>query len=100
MHVVIDTGAQQLLVRPGDTIQLEGKGHSVGDEVSFDRVLVAGDRVGTPILEGLSVKGKVVDVGRGPKLFIVKFKRRKNYRRRIGFRTDIYRVQITDLPEA
>ena len=100
MHAVIDTGAQQLLVRSGDTIQLEGKGREVGEEVRFDRVLVAGDRVGTPTLEGLSVKGKVVHVGLGPKIYVTKFKRRKNYRRRTGYRSSVYRVQITDLPEA
>ena len=100
MHAVIDTGAKQLLVRSGDTIELEGTGREVGEEITFDRVLAAGGKVGTPLLDGLAVKGKVVHVGRGPKLYIIKFKRRKNYRRRTGFRASVYRVQITEMPES
>lgn len=97
MHAVIETRGRQFLVRSGDRICLEGVDHQSGDEVTFDRVLAMGDNLGSPVLEGASVRGKVVSVGRGPKIYIQKFKRRKNYRRRTGFRTSIFEVVITDL---
>lgn len=100
MHAVIKTKGRQYLVRTGDTIQLEGTDHEVGDEITFDEVLTVGEKTGTPRLEGAEVKGRVVSVGKGPKIYVQKFKRRKNYRRRVGFRASIYRVEITTLPEA
>ncbi len=52
------------------------------------------------VKEALWVKGEVVYVGRGPKLYVQKFKRRKNYRRRTGFRAEIFKVEITGFEEA
>jgi len=100
MHAVIETGGRQFLVRPGDRIQLEGKDRSVGDEVLFDRVLSVNTTTGSPTLAGATVKGRVVSSGRGPKIYVQKFKRRKNYRRRVGFRADLFEVEITDVAEA
>ena len=100
MHAVIESCGRQHLVRPGDRVSLEGTDVTVGDEVTFDRVLALGEKTGTPLVEGAEVKGRVVSTGRGPKIYVVKFKRRKNYRRRVGFRASIYEVEITDIPEA
>ncbi len=100
MHAVIQTGGRQLLVRAGDKIQLEGLDPQVGDEVTFDKVLSVGDRLGSPFLDGASVKGKVITTGRGPKIYVQKFKRRKNYRRRVGHRAPVYQVEITEVPES
>ena len=73
----------------------------VGQSVTFDKVcLVTGDnaRIGTPHVDGASVIAKVLrqDV-KGPKLTIQKFKRRKNHRKRTGFRARFTEVQIESI---
>ncbi len=68
-----------------------------GASVTFDQVAaVGGDapRIGTPLVEGASVTATVIGVVKGPKLIIQKFKRRKNYRRRTGFRARYTEVRI------
>ena len=100
MQAVIESSGRQYLVRPGDTIELEGAGRTVGDEITFDRVLALDERLGTPLVEGARVTGRVVSAGRGPKIYVQKFKRRKNYRRRTGFRACVFEVEITGVEEA
>ena len=100
MYAVIESGGRQHVVRSGDRIQLEGEGVTVGDEIAFDRVLALGDRIGSPLVEGVSVRGRIVAAGRGPKIYVTHFKRRKNYRRRVGFRASIFQVEITEIPES
>jgi large subunit ribosomal protein L21 len=97
MHAVIEACGRQFVVRPGDRIQLEGNEHVPGDEVTFDKVLVMGEVLGTPTVQGAAVKGKVLSAGRGPKIYVQKYKRRKNYRRRTGFRASVFEVEITDM---
>jgi large subunit ribosomal protein L21 len=97
MYAVIETGGHQLKVSPGDVIVLEGTERKVGDELTFDRVLALGDRLGTPTLAGAKVTGTVVFAGRGEKIYIQKYRARKQYRRRAGFRASIFRVKITGI---
>ncbi len=97
MHAVIETHGRQHLVRMGDVLQLEGKRITVGDEVVFDRVLLLDDQIGTPLIQGAKVVGKIVGTRKGTKLYITKYRRRKDSRRRIGFRASLYRVEITQI---
>jgi large subunit ribosomal protein L21 len=97
MYAVIETGGHQLKVSQGDVITLEGKDRKVGDELTFDRVLAMDGKVGTPTVAGAAVKGKVVFAGRGEKIYIQKYKARKQYRRRTGFRASIFKVEITNI---
>lgn len=97
MYAVIETGGHQIKVSPGDVIVLEGLGRKVGDEIAFDRILAVGGKVGTPTIAGATVTGTVVSSGRGEKIVIQKYRRRKNYRRRTGFRASIFRVKIGDI---
>ena len=97
MHAVIETAGRQFKVSAGDVIVLEGKDKKVGDEMKFDRVLVLGDKLGTPTIAGASVTGTVVFAGKGEKLYIQKYRARKQYRRRTGFRASIFRVKITGI---
>jgi large subunit ribosomal protein L21 len=100
MHAVIEADGRQHLVRPGDRIEMSGTSAAVGDELTFDRVLAVGDKVGTPLVEGASVRAKVIKTGRGPKIYVTKFKRRKNYRRRVGHRSNIFEVEIIEIGES
>ena len=73
-----------------------------GDSVVFDQVLVAGDgdetvQVGTPTVEGASVKAEVIRHGRGDKVIVFKRKRRKNYRKKQGHRQDFTEIRVDEV---
>ncbi len=97
MYAVIETGGHQMKVSQGDVITLEGKERKVGDELTFDRVLAVDGKIGTPTVAGASVKGQVVFAGKGEKIYVQKYKARKQYRRRTGFRATIFKVKITNI---
>jgi large subunit ribosomal protein L21 len=72
-----------------------------GAKVTFDEVLLSSDgqtiRAGTPLVSGARVEAEVVGQGKEPKIYVFKFKRRKNYRRKTGHRQRYTEVRITDL---
>ncbi len=98
-QAVIRTGGKQYRVATGDTVKIEKLEGSTGDSVQFDQILLLSAEgnvsVGKPTIPGAKVEGKIVDQGRGPKLIIFKFKRRKRFRRKNGHRQDFTAVQIT-----
>jgi len=99
MYAVVDDRNQQYRVQPGDRIQIHlQKDLEPGSTLTFDKVCaVGGDkaRVGTPYVTGVSVTAKVVrNEVKGPKVTIGKFRRRKNSRRKTGFRARYTEVQI------
>lgn len=89
-YAVIRTGGKQYRVSPGATLTVEKLEGEVGQEVSFSEVLMRSDgeavSVGTPLVDGATVTGRITRQGRGPRILIYKKKRRKNYRRRQGHR--------------
>lgn len=102
MYAIIETGGKQYRVEPGEVLDVELiSGTGKDGEVSFDRVLMvsgdAGIRIGTPAIEGATVKAKVVAEVRGDKVRIFKKKRRKQYRRTNGHRQDLHRVKIEEI---
>lgn len=102
MYAVIDDRNQQYRVAPGDRIKIHYRaGAEEGTAVTFDKVcLVGGEgngRIGTPHVAGASVAAKVVRQCKGPKVVIGKFKKRKNQRRRTGFRAKYTEVQIESI---
>ncbi|MEO6593162.1 MAG: 50S ribosomal protein L21 [Planctomycetota bacterium] len=99
MYAVLDDRNQQYRVQPGDRIQIHLRDDvAEGESLTFDKVCVVGGegegRVGTPFVQGASVTAKVVRQVKGPKVIIGKFRRRKNSRRRTGFRAKYTEVQI------
>lgn len=100
MYAIIQTGSKQYKVAVGDIIEVEKLGLEAGAEVAFDQVLaVAGDdgklNIGTPMVESAKVSAKVLDEFRAKKIVAFKMKRRKGYRRTIGHRQTLTRVEIT-----
>ena len=100
MYAIIQTGSKQYKVAVGDIIEVEKLGLEAGAEVTFDQVLaVAGDdgklNIGTPMVDGAKVSAKVLDEFRAKKVVAFKMKRRKGYRRTIGHRQTLTRVEIT-----
>ena len=100
MYAVIKTGGKQYRVAKGDKIFVEKLPGNVGDAVSFDQVLMLGGeslKLGKPLVSGAKVEAKILEHGRGEKVIIFKFRRRKNYRRKTGHRQPFSTVQITDI---
>ena len=99
MFAVFESGGKQHRVSEGDLVRLETLGGEPGDDVVFDRVMVVADgddvAVGMPFLKDGKVQGEVVGQGRGRKIRVVKFKRRKNYLRRAAHRQGYTEVPIT-----
>ena len=97
MFAIIETGGKQLKVEEGQTIYDENVIAEAGDSFTFDKVLfVGGDsvKVGAPTVEGATVSAKVEKHGRGRKINVVKFKRRKNYSRKQGHRQPYTKLTI------
>jgi large subunit ribosomal protein L21 len=98
-YAIIRTGGKQFRVEAGEVVcvpTLAGK--HAGDTVEFDEVLVsatdAGVRFGSPLIEQARVTGTVIRQGRGPKIIVFKFKRRKQYKRKQGHRQGFTAVRI------
>ncbi|CAM3385816.1 50S ribosomal protein L21 [Nosocomiicoccus ampullae] len=97
MFAIIETGGKQVKVEEGQTIFIEKLDAEEGDTVTFDRVLLVGGdnvKVGAPVVEGATVSAKVEKQGRGKKIDVIKFKRRKNYLRKQGHRQPFTKVTI------
>ncbi len=101
MYAVVSAGGKQYRLSPGQVLEVEKLPAAVGDQVVFDEVLLVGDgeqlQVGTPLVEGARVIGTVVDQGKGEKIIVFKFKRRKMYRRKRGHRQLLTTVQIDEI---
>ena len=101
MYAVIKTGGKQYRVREGDTLRIEKLTAEAGAKVQFDQILMVGEgdkvSVGTPYLSGSQVSATVISQGRGDKIKVVKFKRRKNYLRQNGHRQSFTEVEITKI---
>jgi large subunit ribosomal protein L21 len=99
MYAVISTGGKQYRVQPGETLRVE-KLDAAG-AVTFDQVLMVADgdsiTLGAPTVAGAKVTGEVVENGRGEKLLIYKYRRRKGYRRKTGHRQPYTAVKISGI---
>jgi large subunit ribosomal protein L21 len=101
MYAVIETGGKQYRVIPGQMIEVDTIAGDIGADVEFDRVLaisnednelVVGDAVKTA-----RVRGKIAEHGRGDKILVFKFKRKKQYKRTIGHRQNYTRVEVQEI---
>ncbi|MEX0901274.1 MAG: 50S ribosomal protein L21 [Pseudohongiellaceae bacterium] len=101
MYAVILSGGKQHRVEEGEVLKLEKLDAATGDTVSFDKILMVGEgesvKIGAPYVEGSAVTAEVVSQGRGKKVSIIKFSRRKHYRRQQGHRQWFTEVRITDI---
>jgi large subunit ribosomal protein L21 len=101
MEAVIATGGKQYRVAPGQVIKVERLGQPAGTSVEFDRVLLVNDggqlTVEPKALASARVTGEVLSEKKGAKVLVVKFKRRKNYRRHRGHRQTLTAVRITGI---
>jgi large subunit ribosomal protein L21 len=104
MYAVIATGGKQYRVAEGDVVRIEKLTAEPGADVEFDKVLLVGQgsqvKVGAPFLDGGKVTGTVQSHGKGDKVRIVKFRRRKHYLRQGTHRQPYTDVKITGIQGA
>ena len=96
-YAILQSGTRQLRAQEGTVVSVDRLSEETGAKVSFSAVLYSDQadvRVGTPLLEGISVEGTVLGHARGRKIRVFKYKRRKRYRRTRGHRQDFTRVRI------
>ncbi|MBB3170106.1 50S ribosomal protein L21 [Simiduia aestuariiviva] len=101
MYAVFESGGKQHRVIEGETLKLEKIEVATGETIEFDKVMLVadGDKVslGEPLLKGAKVTAEVVSHGRGDKVTIVKFRRRKHSMKRQGHRQWFTEVKITGI---
>lgn len=101
MYAVIRTGGKQYRVAKDQMITIEKLDQEPGQSVDFEEVLMVADgdqiKMGTPLVSGAKVSAEVVEHGRGKKVEILKFKRRKHHMKRQGHRQSFTTVKIKDI---
>ena len=101
MFAIIQTGGKQYKVNEGDVIFVEKLGVAEGEEFKFENVLALsndnGFVTGAPYVSGASVTAKVVRNGKGKKIYVMKYKAKKNEKKKIGHRQPYTKVQITKI---
>jgi len=97
MYAIFITGGKQYRAAEGETIFVEKLEGEAGQEVVFDQVLLVGDKVGTPLVEGAKVTGTIEKQGKGKKIIVFKMKAKKNYRKKQGHRQAYTKVLINKI---
>ncbi len=103
MYAIVETGGKQYRVTEGETLRVDRLDAEAGAELTLDKVLMLGGErvaVGTPYVQGASVRAQVVRHGRGRKVIVFKMKRRKNYRRKRGHRQAFTELRILEVRPA
>ena len=100
-YAIIHTGGKQFRVDPGKNNRIPSLPGDAGGEVEINDVLLSADgenvQLGVPTLSGAKVTAEIVKQGRGDKIVVFKFKRRKNYARKQGHRQGFTEVRIKDI---
>jgi large subunit ribosomal protein L21 len=100
MYAILRTGGKQYKVSPGDVIRIELVDGESGSTIEFNHVFAVrkeGLTVGTPLVENAKVRGTILRRARAPKVRVLKYKRKKQYRRTLGHRQGFSEVLINDI---
>ena len=101
MYAIFRALGKQFRAEKGQTLRLPRMDAEPGSKITFAEVLLASDgasvKVGTPLVKGAAVEAEVVREGKEKKIYVFKFKRRKNYRRKTGHRQRFTEVRVTDV---
>jgi large subunit ribosomal protein L21 len=101
MYAVFRSGGKQYQVEPGAVVKLERLPGEVGGDVTLNEVILVGDgdeiQVGHPLIEDISIQGRIVEQGRHRKIIVFKHKRRKDYRKKQGHRQQYTAVLIQSI---
>ncbi|HWR19184.1 MAG TPA: 50S ribosomal protein L21 [Clostridia bacterium] len=96
MYAIIRTGGKQYKVEAGDEILIEKLEAEIGAEVSFEVLMLGGDKVvvGTPVVENVKATAEVLEHGKGKKVIVFKYKPKKDFRKKQGHRQPYTKVKI------
>ena len=101
MKAVIVTGGKQYTVAEGDVLYVEKLNAEAEETVKFETVLAVLDgensKIGAPVVDGAAVEAKVVKNGKGKKIHVLKYKAKKNEKKKIGHRQPYTKVEITKI---
>lgn len=101
MYAIVETGGKQYKVKSGDTLRVEKLDGEIGETITLEKVLLAGegDKVnyGMPYLDGAKVTAKIVEQHRTRKIVVFKYKRRKGYRVKKGHRQHYTALRIEEV---
>ncbi len=101
MFAIIETGGKQYKVSEGDILFIEKIEAEENASVKFDKVLAVSDdngfNVGAPYVEGMAVEATVLKQGKGKKIYVIKYKAKKNEKKKIGHRQLYTKVEITKI---
>jgi large subunit ribosomal protein L21 len=101
MYAIFRAAGKQFKAEKGKTLRLPLMSAEAGSTITFDEVLLSSDgqtvKAGAPLVKGAKVLAEVVGDGKEPKIYVFKFKRRKNYRRKTGHRQKYTEVRVTDV---
>ncbi|MBT5216260.1 MAG: 50S ribosomal protein L21 [Gammaproteobacteria bacterium] len=99
MYAIFKSGGKQYRASKGDKLKLEKINNLSGEKVVFNEVLSVGEgadiNCGSPYLKNATVEAKILEQGKDKKVEVIKFKRRKNYKRTFGHRQHYVLVEIT-----
>ena len=100
-YAIFKAAGEQVKAEEGDLLRVPKLEGEPGAKVTFDEVLLSADgetiKTGQPTVKGAKVSAEIVRHGRGEKLFVFKFKKRKKYRRKTGHRQDFTEIKVTGL---
>jgi len=104
VYAIVEDSGSQIKLAPGAVLDVDVRdGAAEGGTITFDRVLAVkadGEKpatLGTPYVEGATVTAEVVGEVKGEKIDVIKFKRRKNYRRKTGHRQRLLRIRVGEI---
>ena len=97
MYAIFVTGGKQYRAAEGEKIFVENLDGEAGHTIVFVLVLLAGDIVGTPLVDGAKVTGTIEKQGRGKKIIVFKYKAKKNYHKKQGHRQSYTKVVINTI---
>ena len=101
MYAVFKSGGKQYEARPGHVVRVEKLPGEVGDSIVLGEVLLFSDgeqvRIGRPVVEGVTIRGNIIEHGKNRKIVIYKYKRRKDYSRKQGHRQQFTAVRVEQI---
>ncbi len=97
MFAIFETGGKQYKVSVNDTIYAEKIEGKVGDKITFDKVLMCGDKIGMPYVQGSSVVCEIVKQGKQPKITIIKHISQKHHTKKQGHRQPYTKLVVKEI---
>ena len=101
MYAIVNINGTQTKVSPDAVVEVPRLKGDPGQKLTFDQVMLVADgdkiTIGKPFLKGASLVAEVVEHFRGDKIKIFKYKRRHDFRKRAGHRTDLTRIRVASI---